>query len=139
MTNTKHIFRLNRHRMLLVDDQKGILFMLKRILSLHLTDCRIDIAVNGAEAVDAFREGHHGILIMDLHMPEKDGYTAFLDIQKICAEENSEMPAVIFHSSVEKIPKAIRDIIEVDSHHCFLRKPATHTELLDVLKARLNS
>jgi DNA-binding NarL/FixJ family response regulator len=138
MTDTKPEVQLNKRHILLVDDQKLILSMLKRILSLHLSDCRTDIDLNGDEAVDAFREGHHGVLILDINMPGKDGYTTFLDIQKLCMAENSEMPAVVFYSAKE-MPKEIRHIIETTPRHCFLRKTVTHTELLNALKARIES
>ena len=38
--------------------------------------CRIEIAQNGAEAVEAFAQGQFDLILMDCQMPEMDGYEA---------------------------------------------------------------
>lgn len=43
---------------------------------LHDTPYRIDVAVNGAIAVDMFTQGHYDLVLMDRQMPVMDGLTA---------------------------------------------------------------
>jgi CheY-like chemotaxis protein len=123
-------------RILIVDDELDICNLFVRIVKGDLPDCRVDMAVNGLEAVSTFREGHHSILLMDLHMPVMDGYTAFMEIQKLCAEENLEMPAVIFCTGYAP-PLALEQFLAKTPRHCLLHKPASIEVLLRAIKARL--
>ena len=82
---------VDRKRILLVDDEKSILELFRRLLAFRLPNCRIAVAVNGAEAIEQFHEAHHGVIMMDLRMPVMDGQTAFLEIQKLCCETHCSM------------------------------------------------
>ena len=83
-------------RVLIVDDEKGIRDVFLAVVSYGLPDCRVDLAVNGAEAVENFRTAHQDVLVMDLNMPVMNGLDAFAEIRKICDEEKWAMPAVVF-------------------------------------------
>ncbi|MBI5101550.1 MAG: response regulator, partial [Nitrospirae bacterium] len=65
-------------KILIVDDEKAIRKVFKMVLAVELPACQVDLAVNGVEAVDAFKKGRHDVLFLDLNMPVKDGYSAFL-------------------------------------------------------------
>ena len=123
-------------RILVVDDQSNVRDVFKTILSLKITGCRVDVAVNGAEAVDMFRQIRHDILLMDLHMPVMDGETAFYEIQKLCKNEGIRMPAVIFctgYSPSEKFTQRVA----ADPLHCILHKPVTSGDLMAAIQPRL--
>ena len=124
------------NRILIVDDETMIRDLFRRLLSLRLPDCRIDVAINGAEAVEQFHAAHHGVIMMDLRMPVMDGQTAFLEIQKICRDENIEMPAVVFCTGFEP-PDTVRTLIAGNPAHCILRKPVTDKILVEALQPRL--
>jgi len=121
-------------KLLIVDDEKHIRAIFLKVLSLMAPDVKVDIAVNGAEAVDAFREGRHDVLVMDLHMPVKDGFSAFKDIKAICENEHINMPAVIFCSGYQP-PEELAEIIAREPRHCMLTKPV----LVDTLMKEINS
>jgi len=121
---------------LVVDDEKHIRLVFMKILSLTLPGCKVDIAVNGAEAVDAFSEGRHDLLVMDLHMPVKDGFSAFREIQGICEKEHIKMPAVIFCTGYDP-PKELTEIVAKTPLHCILQKPVAPEVLSQEIKARL--
>ena len=44
---------------------------------------RVSAASSGAEAVEMFRQHHYDVILMDLLMPGKDGFTTFQEIQVI--------------------------------------------------------
>lgn len=123
---------------LIADDEKPIRELFSRILTLLLPNCKVDVAANGAEAVERFRAGHQKVIIMDLHMPVMDGEQAFHEIQKICDSDKWQMPAVIFCTGYD-ISRTIRALIKDNPTHCLLTKPITSSQLVDALKSRLDA
>ena len=126
----------DRHRVLVVDDEKIVQNVFEMILSWELPHYKIEVAGNGAEALEAFTEGHHAVLLMDLHMPVMDGQEAFSEISKRCASRNWEMPAVVFCTGFAP-SAALREVLSGDSPHCLLRKPVSNDTLVAVIKDRL--
>lgn len=59
---------------LVVDDEPGTLEMHARIVSMWSEDCRILKARNGREALELIRENHPDLVLLDLMMPEVDGF-----------------------------------------------------------------
>jgi len=49
---------------------------------LSLLGYAMEVASDGAQALAMWREGHYGMLITDLHMPEMDGYALALAIRE---------------------------------------------------------
>jgi signal transduction histidine kinase/ActR/RegA family two-component response regulator len=59
---------------LLVDDNRMNVFVAKSFL--EKWGARIDVAYNGIEALEKIDITKHSIVLMDMHMPEMDGYEA---------------------------------------------------------------
>jgi two-component system, response regulator YesN len=125
-------------RVLIVDDEKIIRRLFEMILSWELPGCTIETANNGAEALDVFTTGHHGVLLMDLHMPVMDGQQAFHQIQQTCLNLNWEMPAVVFCTGFAP-PASLKAALTHDSLHCLLSKPVSNDVLVEAVKRRLQS
>jgi two-component system, chemotaxis family, chemotaxis protein CheY len=67
-------------RVLIVDDAAFMRMMLKDILTKNGLEVAGE-AVNGADAIDKYRELNPDIVTMDITMPEKDGITAVKEIK----------------------------------------------------------
>lgn len=59
---------------LLADDAKDNVMLI--LAYLQQTPHRIEVADNGAEAVEMFKQNHYDLVLMDVQMPVMDGYTA---------------------------------------------------------------
>ncbi len=65
---------LNQMKILVVDDSLDNLRLIKIVLS--LAGAKVDTAKNGKEAVEKTLSGDYDLVLMDLQMPEMDGYEA---------------------------------------------------------------
>jgi len=61
-------------RVLLVEDNRVNQLVARRLL--EKLGCRIDVADNGREAVDAFSRNRYDVVFMDVQMPIMDGFEA---------------------------------------------------------------
>lgn len=121
---------------LLVDDEGAIRRLFQLILGAALPDCTIDVAADGAEAVDRFSRVHHKVLVMDLHMPVMDGQTAFCRIQELCEEGSLEMPSVVFCTGFAP-PDVVTRVVTGSEKHCLLSKPVSGDVLTEAVRSRL--
>jgi len=125
-----------KDRVLVADDEEAIRSLFSQVLSYGLPDCKVDLAENGADAVESFQENHHSVVLMDLCMPVMDGNEAFNQIRKVCDERNWEMPAVVFCTGYDP-SQHVQNAIAGNPRHCLLRKPVTNDTLVEAIKIRL--
>lgn len=134
---TPDLFPTDRQRVLVADDEAGIRDLFRMVLDCELKDCRVDLAVNGAEVVEAFRQAHHGVILLDVHMPVMDGIQAFEEIHSMCREEGWELPAFVFCTGFEA-STALQNIVSSNPRHCLLQKPVANNILVEALRVRLD-
>jgi CheY-like chemotaxis protein len=127
---------LDKTKILVVDDEKGIRDIFIHVLSHHILGVRADVVANGAEAVEAFQDDHYSVVLMDIRMPVMDGQTAFRKIMEYCAENDVEKPSIVFCTGFEP-PSELMKEVAADPLHCILRKPVKNEDLIEALKSRL--
>ncbi len=86
-----------RHaRILLAEDNPANQDLAKRLLSKF--DYTIDIANNGTEAVRMSLENDYDLILMDIEMPEKDGFQATKEIRERESERRIPIIALTAHA-----------------------------------------
>jgi CheY-like chemotaxis protein len=123
-------------RIMVVDDEKNIRDLFRTLLSLHLPNARIDVAVNGVEAVDIFQVARTDVIIMDLMMPVMNGEKAFFEIKRMCDENKWKIPSVIFCTGYAPSDMISR-IVKEDPMHCIVTKPVSTEKLFSLIMERL--
>lgn len=116
-------------RILLADDSEDNRFL---ILSyLKRTNASVEIAENGAEAVELFKKGCFDLVLMDVEMPVMDGYAAtraIRELERCGAIEPTPVLALTAH--------AFADLAEKGSAAGFtelLTKPIRNVTLLEAI------
>lgn len=127
----------DKRRILVVDDEEVIQKLFSMVLSWELPEAHVEVAANGVEALAAFEAKHHGVLLMDLHMPVMDGQSAFMELEHQCRAQRWEMPRVVFCSGFAP-PNEVRDRVCSDRSHCLLTKPVANEVLVDAIRPGLN-
>ncbi|GAK51500.1 hybrid sensor [Candidatus Moduliflexus flocculans] len=116
-------------RILLVEDYKHNQLIVQQYLK-H-TPFQIDIAENGAIAVEKFRAGHYDLVLMDLQMPVMDGYAATHLIREFETQEQREATPIIALTAY-----ALKETPENSLRAgctAYLNKPVKKAELLECI------
>ena len=114
-------------KILIVDDESLIREVIKEYLSLN--DYEVDEASNGEEAVDKALNNDYSLIIMDIMMPKKDGFTACKEIK-----QNKKVPFIMLSARGEEYDKLTGFDLGIDD---YVTKPFSPKELVARVKAIL--
>ncbi|MCP4725784.1 MAG: response regulator [bacterium] len=78
---------------LIVDDEESITLSIARFLELH--QYTVDVANSGPEALEKIKSRNFAVVILDICMPEMDGYEVLQEINKYYGKNNIRLPATI--------------------------------------------
>ncbi|MDR1629216.1 MAG: response regulator transcription factor [Oscillospiraceae bacterium] len=107
-------------KMLICDDEAGIRAVIKRYATFEGFDVRE--AENGMEAVALCRETEFDMIIMDIMMPELDGFGAVKEIRK-----TSQVPVIMLSARGEEYDKVLGFELGVDD---YVVKPFSSKEIM---------
>lgn len=111
-------------RLLIVDDESDIRSLIKRYAERE--EHEVMTAYDGLQAVKLCKENDFDIIIMDIMMPEMDGFTACKEIKKI-----KDIPVLMLSARGEEYDKLFGFEVGVDD---YVIKPFSPKELM----ARVN-
>lgn len=122
-------------RILLADDTEDNRFLLFSYLR-DLT-CSVDIAENGLVAVEKFRSGQYDLVLMDIEMPDMDGYAATRAIRAFEREQGCRPVAIIALTAHAFADMAAKSAEAGFSAH--LAKPIRKATLLEAIAKHAGS
>lgn len=119
---------LNYKKILIVEDNKINMLLAKTLVKRIISNCIIFEAKDGNEAVEQYKKEQPDVVLMDIQMPNKNGYEAANEIRKLKHSENIPIIAItagIMVGDKEKCLEAGMDD--------FLPKPIIQNDLEKIL------
>lgn len=127
---------MSKKRILVVDDEPDLVTMVKK--NLEKEGYKVEVAYNGVEAMEKVKANPPDAIVLDVMMPEKDGY-------EVCAELKNDdqyadipivmLTAVADHVSSTRYSHADGMNMEADD---YLPKPASPEEIAESIKNLLD-
>lgn len=106
--------------LLVVDDEKKICELIRKYATYEGYD--VDEAYNGLEAIEKCRSGRYDLVIMDVMMPEVDGFSACREIRRF-----SQVPILMLSARSEEYDRIHGFGLGVDD---YVVKPFSPKELM---------
>ena len=112
---------------LICDDEAGLRAVIKRyaVFEGH----QVEEACNGMEAVELCREHEYDIILMDVMMPELDGFSAVKEIRR-----HSDTPVIMLSARGEEYDKILGFEVGIDD---YVVKPFSSKEIMLRIQAVL--
>lgn len=107
-------------KILICDDEAGLRTVIKRYAQFEGHE--VKEASNGIEAIEACKKESFNIIIMDIMMPELDGFSAVKEIRKF-----SDVPVIMLSARGEEYDKVLGFELGVDD---YVVKPFSSKEIM---------
>jgi DNA-binding response OmpR family regulator len=108
------------HRILIVEDNPDLAFGLRA--TLEIEGYAVDVASDGRAGLASVRSGHPDLIILDLMMPEMNGY----QVLRTLREDNDQTPVLILTARGEEADKVLGFRLGADD---YVTKPFGRLEL----------
>jgi CheY-like chemotaxis protein len=122
-------------RVLLVEDNQMNQILAENILT--SVGFAVDIASDGIEAVEKMKsssDGYYDVILMDIQMPQMDGYEATRQIRALDDKTKSEIPIVAVTANAFEEDRKISMEVGMNG---YLAKPYDVPEIMSTLKELL--
>jgi hypothetical protein len=93
---------LSGNQVLIVEDHHVNQIVTRELLLVKWKDLKIDIASNGKIAIDMVKKKKYDIILMDILMPEMNGYEATQFIRESCRPPVSDIPILAMTAFASK-------------------------------------
>src|ERR1043166_5659426 len=112
-------------RVLIVDDEKDVRDILFTVLQVR--GIQADCAGNGREALELIAQHPYVVVVLDLMMPEVDGFTVLETLR-----DAGTLPVVLVLTAADQ---GLIDRLDASLIHGLVRKPFEPAEIADVIAA----
>ncbi len=117
-------------RILLVEDSADNRLLIQSYLK--RTQYRIDVAENGAVAIEKFKSGRYDLVLMDMQMPVMDGYSATQVIRKWERDRGVECTPIVALTAYARKEEWQRSIDAGCTAH--ITKPVKKATLMEAIR-----
>ena len=114
---------IEKKKIMLVDDEQDVSIIFKS--GLERKGFTVDIFTNPREALAHFKPNYYNILLIDVRMPDMNGFELYAEIRK----EDSK-PKVFFVSAFEVQEDEIKRYLPEEGLTCIVKKPISIKELV---------
>jgi CheY-like chemotaxis protein len=119
---------MEKHKVLIVDDEPDFALLLKK--RLEANGYAVTSAANGDEGLEKIKTDKPDLIILDILMPQKDGYTM---LQEMKADISiSRIPVIIVTAK-----PYMKDLFAIEGIRDYLTKPVDDEDLLLRIKMAL--
>jgi two-component system alkaline phosphatase synthesis response regulator PhoP len=126
----------DKKRILVVDDEPDFALLVQGNLQKEGFD--VDVAYNGVEGLEKVKQNPPDAIVLDVMMPEKDGYEVCAELKK---DERFADIAILMLTAVADHVTSTRyshfDGMSMEADD-YLAKPASAEEITDSIKSLLN-
>lgn len=112
---------MENKKILIIDDEPDFVKMLK--MRLEFSGYEVAIAFDGDEGLEILRKEIPDLILLDIMMPNKDGYTFLLDMKK--DERTREIPVIALTAKA-----GMKDLFELEGAKDYIVKPFESEHLL---------
>ena len=116
------------YRILIVDDEANIRELIKKYAKFE--NYEVDEAENGLQAIEKIQSGNYDLIVMDVMMPELDGFSAIREIKK-----SHDIPTIILSARGEEYDRLHGFDLGIDD---YVVKPFSPKELIMRINAILS-
>jgi signal transduction histidine kinase len=114
-------------KILLAEDNPFNQMVAEDTLKMMIPDLDLVVVENGVQAIEKLQEKTFDLVILDIHMPEMDGYQTALHIRKQLSSPLNAIPIMAMTANV--IAEEIDKCFEMGMN-AYVSKPFTHDDLL---------
>lgn len=118
-------------RILLVDDDADTTNVMKR--GLELAMFQVDLYRTGKEALENFRPGVYGLLLLDVRLPDINGFDLY---EKLRTKDLEAKVCFVTAFDVE-YSDTFRELYKHLNPHCFVPKPVSLQDLVRIVRKEL--
>jgi len=125
---------MSKQKILIVDDSQSNLFTLEAVIEEHLDDVEIFQALSGKAALETLQQETVDVIILDIQMPEMDGFQAAKLIRQQKSTQNVPIIFITAAYDSDEFQKQGIDIEMMD----YLTKPFEPEKLIDILNGYMS-
>ncbi|MET7029599.1 ATP-binding protein [Sediminicola luteus] len=118
--------------LLIAEDNEFNIMVVRDDLEWYIPEVKLTFAQNGLEAVDAFKKKSFDLVLMDVQMPEMNGYEATKEIRKYEAIKKNETSTPIIAMTASLMKEQISSCY-VAGMDGYIPKPYKPEELINAL------
>jgi CheY-like chemotaxis protein len=89
---------LGDKRVLIVEDNKINMLLIKKLVNAIISNCTIYEANDGNEAIEKYMKEKPDLVLMDIQMPNKNGYEAVAEIRKL--KDSDKIPIIALTAGI---------------------------------------